>query len=91
MTFFRKAWYIARKDILAELRTREMISTMGAFSVLVILLFAFAFDLNRHAILLCAGNKAGVSTKRFCRRLIERADRLFDAHLRALRADKRGR
>ena len=46
MTFFRKAWYIARKDILAELRTREMISTMGAFSVLVILLFAFAFDLR---------------------------------------------
>jgi len=46
MTFFRKAWYIARKDILAELRTREMLSTMGAFSVLVILLFAFAFDLR---------------------------------------------
>lgn len=46
MTFFRKAWYIARKDILSELRTREMISTMGAFSVLVILLFAFAFDLR---------------------------------------------
>jgi heme exporter protein B len=46
MTFFRKAWYIARKDIVAELRTREMVSTMGAFSVLVILLFAFAFDLR---------------------------------------------
>jgi heme exporter protein B len=46
MTFFRKAWYIASKDILAELRTREMLSTMGAFSVLVILLFAFAFDLR---------------------------------------------
>ena len=46
MKFFRKAWYIARKDILAELRTREMVSTMGAFSVLVILLFAFAFDLR---------------------------------------------
>jgi len=46
VTFFRKAWYIARKDILSELRTREMVSTMGAFSVLVILLFAFAFDLR---------------------------------------------
>ncbi len=46
MTFFRKAWVIARKDILAELRSREMLSTMGAFSVLVILLFAFAFDLR---------------------------------------------
>ena len=46
MSFIRKAWYIARKDILAELRSREMITTMGAFSVLVILLFAFAFDLR---------------------------------------------
>ena len=46
MTFLRKAWYIARKDILAELRSREMLSSMGAFSVLVILLFAFAFDLR---------------------------------------------
>src|SRR5512139_2711915 len=46
MTFFRKAWFIARKDILAELRSREMVSTMGAFAALIILLFAFAFDLR---------------------------------------------
>jgi len=46
MTLFRKAWIIARKDILAELRSREMLSTMGAFAVLIILLFAFAFDLR---------------------------------------------
>ena len=46
MTFLRKAWIIARKDVLAELRSREMLSTMGAFSVLIILLFAFAFDLR---------------------------------------------
>ncbi len=46
MIFFRKAWIIARKDILAELRSREMLSTMGAFAVLIILLFAFAFDLR---------------------------------------------
>jgi heme exporter protein B len=44
--FWRKSWIIARKDILAELRSREMLSTMGAFAVLVILLFAFAFDLR---------------------------------------------
>ncbi len=43
---FRKAWTIARKDILAELRSREMLSTMGAFSVLIILMFAFTFDLR---------------------------------------------
>jgi heme exporter protein B len=46
ITFWRKSWIIARKDILAELRSREMLSTMGAFAVLVILLFAFAFDLR---------------------------------------------
>ena len=46
MSLFRKAWIIARKDIITELRGREMVSTMGAFSVLVILLFAFAFDLR---------------------------------------------
>jgi heme exporter protein B len=46
MTLFRKAWVIARKDILAELRSREMLGSMGAFAVLIILLFAFAFDLR---------------------------------------------
>ena len=40
MTFFRKAWIIARKDVLAELRSREMLSTMGAFAALIILLGA---------------------------------------------------
>ena len=46
MTFLRKVWVITRKDLITELRSREMVSTMGAFSVLVILLFAFAFDLR---------------------------------------------
>ena len=56
-----------------------------------VLRIAFAFDPNRYAILLCAGDKAGVSTRRFYKRLVDRADRLLDAHLRTLRADKRGR
>ena len=42
---------------------------------------AFAFDPNRRAILLVAGDKSGGGTKRFYRRLIETADRRFDAHL----------
>ncbi len=42
---------------------------------------AFAFDSNRMAILLVAGDKAGVSEKRFYRQLIEKADKRFDAHL----------
>src|SRR5512137_3035488 len=58
MTFFRKAWIIARKDILAELRSREMLSTMGAFAVLIILLFAFACDLRTGS----AGSNARANT-----------------------------
>jgi len=42
---------------------------------------AFAFDSNRVAILLAAGDKSGVSEKRFYRQLIEKADERFDTHL----------
>ena len=56
-----------------------------------VLRIAFAFDPNRCAIVLCAGNKIGVSTKRFYRRLIESADRLFDAHLATLKSGKKGK
>src|SRR5205809_3045255 len=41
---------------------------------------AFAFDPQRTAILLVAGDKAGVSQKRFYKRLIAKADKLFDVH-----------
>ena len=46
MSYLRKVWAIVHKDLVTELRSREMLSSMGAFSVLVILLFAFAFDLR---------------------------------------------
>ncbi len=46
---------------------------------------AFAFDPERQAILLVAGNKAGVSEKRFYKQLIEKADRRFDFHLDRLK------
>jgi heme exporter protein B len=46
MSYLRKVWAIVQKDLVAELRSRELISSMGAFAVLVILLFAFAFDLR---------------------------------------------
>lgn len=42
---------------------------------------AFAFDPSRRAILLVAGDKAGISQGLFYRRLIDIADRRFDAHL----------
>jgi hypothetical protein len=42
---------------------------------------AFAFDIRRRAILLVAGNKSGLSERRFYRELIRKADDRFDAHL----------
>lgn len=50
---------------------------------------AFAFDPQRAAILLVAGDKAGVSQKRFYKQLIDKADRLFDAHLAKLAAQRK--
>jgi hypothetical protein len=42
---------------------------------------AFAFDPKRKAVLLVAGDKAGVSEKRFYRTLLRKADSRFDEHL----------
>ncbi len=47
---------------------------------------AFAFDPDRQAILLVAGNKAGVKERRFYRQLITIADRRFDEHLKRIRS-----
>jgi len=53
--------------------------------------FAFAFDPKRRAIILCGGDKSGGSEKRFYRQLIEKADERFDAHLAAIKKQKKGR
>lgn len=45
---------------------------------------AFAFDPQRKAILLVAGDKSGVSENRFYRQLIKKADSRFDSHLASL-------
>jgi hypothetical protein len=50
---------------------------------------AFAFDPKRKALLLVAGDKSGVSEKRFYRELICKADERFDAHLIWLKATRR--
>jgi len=42
---------------------------------------AYAFDPQRKAILLVAGDKAGVSQRRFYRELIRKADKRFAEHL----------
>ena len=46
---------------------------------------AFAFDPQRQAVLLVAGDKSGVSEKRFYKKLIKVADERFDEHLEALK------
>jgi hypothetical protein len=46
---------------------------------------AFAFDPDRCAILLVAGDKSGGSQKRFYKQLIEKADQRFESHLARLR------
>lgn len=45
---------------------------------------AFAFDPERRAVLLAAGDKAGVSGKLFYRRLLRIADARFDRHLKGM-------
>ena len=50
--------------------------------------FAFAFDPKRRAIILCGGDKSGGSEKRFYRRLIDKADDRFDAHLTVIKKQK---
>jgi heme exporter protein B len=44
--YFRKVLAIIRKDIATEIRTKEMMSAMFVFSLLIIFIFNFAFDLR---------------------------------------------
>ena len=46
---------------------------------------AFAFDPERKAILLVAGDKSGGSERRFYKQLIKKADERFDDHLARLK------
>lgn len=48
---------------------------------------AFAFDPKRQAVLLVAGDKSGVSQKRFYKSLITKADERFDDHLVELKGE----
>lgn len=44
--FLRKVWAVAEKDLRAELRGREVFSTMTVFSALAVIIFGMAFDLR---------------------------------------------
>ena len=46
MSFLRKVLVIVHKDVAVELRTKEMLSSMFVFSLLVIMIFSFAFELR---------------------------------------------
>ena len=46
---------------------------------------AFAFDPERKAILLVAGDKSGKSSQRFYKQLIKKADKRFEDHLKRLK------
>jgi hypothetical protein len=48
---------------------------------------AFAFDPKRRAILLVAGDKAGISEKKFYKRLIAKADARYRRHLEKLKVE----
>ena len=50
---------------------------------------AFAFDVERKAILLVAGDKSGMSQKKFYKALIDRAGQRFDQHLKKLRENSK--
>jgi hypothetical protein len=52
---------------------------------------AFAFDPDRKAILLVAGDKSGGSQKRFYRQLIAKADLRFSEHLESLKRANEGK
>ncbi len=49
---------------------------------------AFAFDPERRAILLVAGDKRGANQQRFYRRLIRLADERFDRHLARMQTER---
>jgi hypothetical protein len=49
---------------------------------------AFAFDPERAAILLVAGDKSGMSQKLFYKQLISRADARYTEHLHELKGDQ---
>ncbi len=42
----RETWLLLRKDVLVELRTREVLATMGLFALLLVVVFAFAFSVD---------------------------------------------
>jgi len=51
MRFWRKAFVIVWKDIISEIRTKETISSVLVFAILVIVIFNFAFGANQETMI----------------------------------------
>ena len=49
MTFFNVIRWIVWKDLVTELRSRETISSMVFFALIVILIFSFSFSMDQQA------------------------------------------
>ncbi len=47
MRGIKAAWTIAKKDLRTELRTKESINASASFALVILVLFSFAFDLDR--------------------------------------------
>jgi len=54
MKFWRKAIAITRKDVLSEMRTKEVIFSVLVFTLLVIVTFNFAFETSQQTVELVA-------------------------------------
>jgi heme exporter protein B len=44
MNYLRQVWTIAAKDLRSEIRTKEALNASLAFSIVILILFSFAFD-----------------------------------------------
>ncbi len=54
MKLLSKALVITRKDVLSEIRTKEVLSSVVVFALLVIVIFNFAFGASQEKVLLIA-------------------------------------
>ncbi len=46
MSYWRSVWAIVRKDVRAELRTKDIFSSIFVFALLTVIIFDFAFELR---------------------------------------------
>lgn len=50
MTTLRHIWLLIEKDFLVEFRTKDVLVSMGLFSLLLVVIFAFAFQIEQDVI-----------------------------------------